>query len=241
MAPISNECIPSDSDLNSDMHLAVKDGNINKVYELLRYRPDLNEINSKQQTPLHLAVENGHYHLISHLVFHGAHIEKQDLIGNAPIHMIRVCPKQIECLEQLVLCGAHIDRKDRFGRTLLHLAVKDGEIELVKKLLRLGAYVNSTDIYGFGVLHYFAGRTSITEEESDLISVMLRENYIDVDKKNQFQQTPLFIAYKMNNIRFVRVILAHKADFTLKMNRILDHSLLFLNWRYQNGEICEIS
>ncbi len=88
-------------------------------------------------TALHLAVSNGHSHLIPLLCEHNKeNINARDSNGYTPLMMVT---KKSELVEYLLRSGADVNAQDNQGRTALHWAVLEKNLEVIKLLLDYGA------------------------------------------------------------------------------------------------------
>ena len=90
--------------------------------------------NKKEQTPLWLAVSNGHEAVVKLLLDRGAEVDVKDSNGQTPLQ--QAASNGHEAVVKLLLDkGAEVDVKDWFGQTPLQHAVSNGHEAVVQLLL----------------------------------------------------------------------------------------------------------
>lgn len=94
--------------------------------------PDIAD--TKQNTPLHMAVSQNCPSVISPLVSHGANINARNHLGNTPL-MEAVMAGENNLVRTLLKQGADPDMTNRNGETPLHVAVKNQNESVVSALL----------------------------------------------------------------------------------------------------------
>ena len=77
-----------DAENNSNLHIAVKNNSIELVKYFLNKKHDLNDVNKKGQTALHIACELGNEKIINLLVENGANIDIKDNKGRKPFDIL---------------------------------------------------------------------------------------------------------------------------------------------------------
>lgn len=145
-------------DLGS-LHLAVANGDLEELRQLLLRTDIKNHIRNKQKrlvTPLSIACERGHAEVADLLIQHGANVNAQCCGGEgySPLHRASYSG-HLECLRLLVKHGADVNLLGRSCKdcasddlsdprtALSHACVHEGEdrAEIVKALLSFGARV----------------------------------------------------------------------------------------------------
>lgn len=143
-------------DLNSDRHLEI-------VQLLLSSGTAIDGINSKGETALHIATQNGYDAIVGLLLIHGAAADTVDKAGKSVLQIaadygrhdawrLTLNPSSIarqnpvkarrqEMVQLLLRSGAPVDLADQDGWTALHKAAYSGFDETVRLLLDSGANI----------------------------------------------------------------------------------------------------
>ncbi|RMJ22456.1 Ankyrin repeat protein, partial [Aspergillus sp. HF37] len=135
---VYSECEADEvSKRNTGLHLAAYLGFIPAV-EMLLADFDPNIENDWEQTPLTLAMEEGHEDAVKLLRAHGAGSDPKDDESKTPLHYA-VKTGDMKMVKYLLNDGADPDVVNNEGETPLHYAVKTGDMKMVKYLLNDGA------------------------------------------------------------------------------------------------------
>ncbi|RDW59256.1 hypothetical protein BP5796_12180 [Coleophoma crateriformis] len=147
----SNSYMPAapDSSLHSTefngfsaIHLAAYFGKFSVIQLLLSACPEaLNLPNKDAETPLHIAVSEGHVEVVSELLRSGANPSLQDANRRTPLHLA-VLKEHLNIVRLLLddTNGQDMIRfADYIGRTPLHHAVQQGCSQIIQILLEKGA------------------------------------------------------------------------------------------------------
>jgi len=139
---------------------AAKSGDIAQVKALMDAgNVDANVIDSFQNSPLMMAVDNKHLHVAEYLLQHGADIHLDNKYGYTPL-MQAVMRNDAKMVNLLLDKGAKIDQKNFYTElTPLMMAVDNGSMELVELLMARQANLNLQDGRGRSALmHASAAR-----------------------------------------------------------------------------------
>jgi ankyrin repeat protein len=123
----------------SDIHNAVRAGNLEQVRAFLEEGVDVNAKGTLDYTPLHRAVAEGHKEIAELLISRGADVNARNKWDVTPLHFVG---NNIAIAEILIAEGAELDAKNKFGYTPLHFALLDGYRDMVKFIVEKGADVN---------------------------------------------------------------------------------------------------
>jgi ankyrin repeat protein len=105
---------------------------------------------------------------------------------------------------------AKINERDESGNTILHNAVREGNIEIVKYILSQDADVNIKNGGGETAL-----QIAIYTNNEELIKYLV-SNGADVNAKGVYDETPLHDAIKKGKIEIVKYLVSHGANLNTK-------------------------
>ncbi|CAB0030341.1 unnamed protein product [Trichogramma brassicae] len=173
-----------------------------------QYRPvRVNARTNLGNTPLHLALENGHRYLARLLLENGADPNEANNEGSTSLHVI--CGNSQEHYELadafFEICDdegktLRVDARDKLGNRPLHLALKNGHKDLVRWLLKNGADPNATNDRGSTPLHVISERDAAWfNDVKDLVELFFEINdelrqTVLVDARDNLGRTPLQLA-----------------------------------------------
>eukprot|EP01129_Flabellula_baltica_P013975 TRINITY_DN6598_c0_g1_i1.p1 TRINITY_DN6598_c0_g1~~TRINITY_DN6598_c0_g1_i1.p1 ORF type:complete len:317 (+),score=48.84 TRINITY_DN6598_c0_g1_i1:49-999(+) len=110
--------------------------NIKRLVEVFLFR--VNWQNNDGNSPLMLAVMNGHEDAVSDLLDYGANPNLRNKNGETALHYA-ACKGMFDVCKELVSNGAWLEAEDLYGDTPLHWAVRDEQKNVVFGLLESGA------------------------------------------------------------------------------------------------------
>jgi len=143
---IPNEAEVQESIRTDPVHLALTQGDIQKMKQLLEAGASPNKTITRGHTPLITASRLGHAGAVSLLLRSGANPRHQDNLGWTPLHhAILQESANLSAITMLVGAGADVNAQDHRLRTPLHRAAQYGHIEVLQYLLKVGANPNSKD------------------------------------------------------------------------------------------------
>lgn len=133
-----------DSEGNTALHLASKNGYSTCVSLLILKGAKIDETNKAKRTPLFVAIQNAPEELIYNLIRAGADVNAEDRRGVTPIFMAAIEGRDT-LIPILVNNGANVDARNRFYQTPLMLACKAGNAAAARELLLSGASLDAKD------------------------------------------------------------------------------------------------
>ncbi|CAB0038616.1 unnamed protein product [Trichogramma brassicae] len=167
-------------------------------------------------SPLHLAVENGHKEVAKLLLRNGANPNWANKDGLLPLHILCTTKYPNSELMEIFLNKLqqnpnHIVPKT--GDSPLHLALENGHKEMAELLLRNGANPNLANGYGLTPLHIL----NMRHNTSDLVKMFFDVNdelnqTLRVDALNDLGDAPLHLALLHGKLMMIQLLLEHDAD-----------------------------
>ena len=133
-----------DSEGNTALHLASKNGYSTCVSLLILKGAKIDEINKAKRTPLFVSIQNAPEELIYNLIRAGADVNSEDRRGLTPLFMAAIEGRDT-LIPILVNNGANADARNRFYQTPLMLACKAGNAAAARELLLSGAALDAKD------------------------------------------------------------------------------------------------
>ncbi|KAK7909540.1 hypothetical protein WMY93_014224 [Mugilogobius chulae] len=196
------------SDLGK-IHKAALEGDLVKINELLTMRnTDIDKLDKKQRTALHIACLNGQDKVVSFLIQKQACLDLRDDTGNTAL-MTAVQKNNLACVNILLKNQADPNLQDSEGQTALHLATKTNNVSVARLLLNYRADLNAQTKRGYTPLSF-----AICYDFVDMTQFLV-EAGADVNLSNIYKETPLMFAAKYGNYELLKLLLEHRAITTL--------------------------
>ena len=165
-----------------DLELAIEEGHISRVTELLSNGADINKSKDGSSTPLHQALLLGNESIARILLEHGADIFAVTSDGWQALH----CAASKGLADMVSLClsrKADIAARTLDGETALHKACRTGNLETVQVLLRSGADVEAQDDSDWRPLH-----TASAAGKQDIVELLI-DNDADFEAREKNSRT----------------------------------------------------
>lgn len=149
------EMVPAETEVRASIqtdpvHLALTQGDIQRMKQLLDAGASPNRTIIRGHTPLITASRVGRPDIVSVLLQAGANPKHQDDLGWTSLHHAILEERaNLSVVTMLVDAGADVNAQDRRLRTPLHRAAQYGHVDIVQYLLKTGANPNSKDESGW--------------------------------------------------------------------------------------------
>ncbi|XP_052238609.1 transient receptor potential cation channel subfamily A member 1 homolog [Dreissena polymorpha] len=174
-----------------------------KIKELINHRDEWNN------SPLHVASQNGHVNVVKFLIENGAMVTLKNDREQTPIHLAAI--KGYVGVVQAIV--AHdkttLNDHDENSDTALHLAASNGHVQLVHVLLTLGA---NHEIMNSNLQTPIAAAAA--NGHLKVVELLVRAGaFIDIPDK--LGLTPLLLASMNGHFNVVEYLLERQADVTL--------------------------
>ena len=146
-----------DTPWTTPLHDAVRAGNIELVNHHLTplplapdwvAQPDVDTRDGHDQTPLHVAANEGHDGIMQLLLYHGATIDARDMFRATPLHVAALRGHH-DVAHRLIGTGAAVNAQDWQDYTPLHNAARQGAgcLHTLTLLLQHGANTEARDMH----------------------------------------------------------------------------------------------
>jgi ankyrin repeat protein len=230
-------------ELNKNLLSAAKNGEIEQVNALILQGADINAVDEKNDSALHLAVRAGNFTIVTSLLLAKANINTPNKNGDTPLCIassVAVIDSydRITILQDLINNGAEVNKANpKDGMSPLQIAAENGQAIFVELLLKNGAEIGVNKKNGETALSY-----AIENNRKQVINILLnqadpdgykpihlaiisnpfkKENFeflltkvnVDEPTKNEEKKTPLHIAICHKNLEAVKCLLAIKTNF----------------------------
>ncbi len=127
------------------LQTAIRDGNTQRVEQLLGAGVDPNAPDSRGNPPLLQAAWIGNTAVIAKLLDHGANVNGRNAETGASALLYGVLSGREATVQLLLSRGARLDFRYRGGQMILHIAVSQGNPAIAKDLVGAHADINAVD------------------------------------------------------------------------------------------------
>lgn len=201
-------------------------GNDEIVRLLLQYVATVNQRDSSQLTPLHLASLRGHTGVVSSLLQEHADIDIKGPDGETPLR-IAVEKGYVETAELLIRRKAKVNARDSAQMTPLHICAKNGDEAMTDLLVSNGAHIEAKDSNFMGPIHY-----ACEGGHAGIIAILLGKK-ADLEAAGKASMTPLLCASASGQATVVEILLRKKAAIKHKG----EGEMTALHWASYNGHV----
>ncbi|NXA96462.1 ANKR6 protein, partial [Melanocharis versteri] len=186
--------------LSERLLVAAYKGQVENVVQLINRGAKV-AVTKHGRTPLHLAANKGHLHVVQVLLKAGCDLDIQDDGDQTALHRAAVVGNT-DIIATLIQEGCALDRQDKDGNTALHEACWHGFSQSAKVLVKAGANVLAKNKAGNTPLH-LACQNSHSQSTRVLLLGGSR-----ADLKNNAGDTCLHVAARYNHLPIIRVLLS---------------------------------
>ncbi|KTC75982.1 Ankyrin repeat protein [Legionella birminghamensis] len=188
--------------------IAAQHGHLNVIQTLDRYSLSYNQLGLKGITPIYLAAQMGHTHI---LIENEATIDfKMKMSDGNNLFHIAACRNRYELFNLLAKHESGINEPNKAGTYPIHSAAYFGNAQAVGELIALGADVRSADPRnGHTAVHVAA------ERNHPSVIVELAKNAADLNEKNKDGLTPAIIAANKGHHRALKALIESGADMAI--------------------------
>ena len=194
-----------------DIWTACREGDLERVRQLIQEGQDVNRGDSAGQTPLMKAAVRGRDHVVRELIRAGADMNEKDHYIQTALHKASICGHS-SVIKTLAEAGANLNVQDRRGVTPLMRAAEHGRDHVVRELIKAGADVNEEDHYKQTAHH----KASICGH-SNVIKT-LAEAGANLNEQDRRGVTPLMSAAENGHANVVVELIRAGADVNGKGN-----------------------
>ena len=198
-------------DGNTPLHIATIHDEPERLRLLIQQNGSPHCLNSKKQTPLHLAAAKGNETIVKMLLSeYSCSPTVTDTYGNTPLHMAALSGRTAVLKELAMQYGSPPDCQNSNQQTPLHLAIAGGHLEVVSMLMsEFHCNINSADIDGNTVLHLAVRNENA---DIDLVISLLSEYKVYPNPRNSSGYTPLYYATLNRNARIVSELVKYNCN-----------------------------
>ncbi|XP_058797496.1 putative ankyrin repeat protein RF_0381 [Phymastichus coffea] len=233
---INSKC-PKNSYGDNEVHSAVRIGDVQLAYDMVRRGYPVNERNDEDRTPLNMAVLNGQHDMAKMLLYVGANPNDEIIDEDSLLHYA-TRKGDVAMMELLLNGGAYVDAKGISGKTPLFKTVEkspcDAEwllepehgtqclltaiecrrLEICQVLIRHEANVNAKDRHQRTLLYVAVKRNS-----HELVELLL-EHGADINARDESRETVLHLAVRFGYVRLLDLLLQYGVDIdALNLNK----------------------
>lgn len=189
------------------LHAAVRDGQLERVRELIESGAPINSKGKEGASPLHVAIEEGDEEMIQLLLDMGADKNVMTDEKWTPLYL-GIYLGEVAAAKMLLDAGADVNiRCGMHKRTAVHMAAQTGRAGILRAVIERGGDVNVADANRNTPLH--AAATNNTSMEA---IDALAEAGANLEARDLGGCTPLHSACRQYSVEGCRTMLKHGAD-----------------------------
>jgi ankyrin repeat protein len=194
--------------IDSDLFLACKKGDIEGIKVLIANGADVNAKGDYNLTPLHEACTNKNIDVARILIEKGADVNAMDRYGRAVLYS--ACGiGDIDMVKLLIEKGADVNKQNQHGESAILFSCNHDDTAIVQCLIDNGADVNTKDRPGNTPL------AKACDSDRAEIAELLIDKGAAIDEKSK-GNTPLIIACLEGSIRSAKLLIQKGANIDVK-------------------------
>jgi ankyrin repeat protein len=208
---------PVDSEGNTALHLASKNGHAKLVSELLNSgKFDGGYFTKEGMTAIHLAAQEGHVRVVTTFINNGVVVDCTTSDGDKPIHFASKNGhlSVVKALQAVKDTSAELDHE---SNTPLILAAMGGHASVVKELLSTAERREEADPSVIWKNSYPL-HMAISNTHQELARVLIGQGF-PVDSRNSEGQAPIHIAASHNLVPMIELLIKCGADMAATNNK----------------------
>jgi len=219
------------ADLDSALHLAIKQHATEAALDLIRAGACVEFPNAKGITPLMIASQEGTLEVVQSLLNKGALPNATTIRGSTSL--IQACHfGKLSVVEELLRHGALVDQANLKNTTALMRASQEGHEDVVRLLLSRNAGVNRRNDERMTALMLSSQRG-----HARIVSMLVKSG-AQVDSKTAQDSTSLMLACKRKHFGVAKILVASGTE--LKLKDCKNRTVLETATRRGNDEFCKI-
>ncbi len=201
---LTKEIVSRISHDNNLAFIAAEYGHVSVLAELAKYnKKHLDLADEDGDTPLYMAAQNGHAHVIHELAMHGANLNTQDKDGTTSA-IIAAQMGLDNVIAELGKNKANLDKPDNDGITPAHIAAVHDHAKVIAVLAKYGANLNVTLSNGITPAYFAAEQGHVS------VLVKLAKYGANLNAPNWYGQTPAFAAAENGHASVIAELGRHK-------------------------------
>lgn len=208
----------------------VKNGDLAAAEWLVDHGAKIDFKDKCNQTTLHHCVRDQESNMLKILLKNPTNVNVKDAKGKTPLHLAVIVGKH-ELIPILVEHGANTKLRTSKGDTPLQISYCGKTLKCLKELLKHGADINAKDREGNSLLMW-----AIEDQKNDIFEELIKHPKINVNQRNNEQQTPIYTAIKADQYTLVEKLIKKGANLQIVKR---DGSTPLMCAIYSNASTCQ--